>query len=873
MCLQSFYFFRFEFLIIKKLNLQVLNKVKHKTKIKIEMKKLSFLLILLMAGISSWSQNPLQIKEWEVTKPQKINLPAFADVKNIEGETFNPEDLLKNSSINCFKDFEWQKSQIGTDSILLNSTQENNLILLKSYLTTDKWVKGNLYITLNAFYELYIDGELIKSKKNADLSINTVNVKLNRAKHEVIIKLLTSDKNTKFYTEFKCDKDFTDCTIDATLNPDRHFTINDVLEGENISSAKISPSGRYVLINYSEVAHNSGESKKHSEIYNLEKQQTLFVLRNKNISNIKWLPRTDRLSYTAEFDNSSEIFAYDLESGDEKSIAKNIEHLAGYSWSPSEDFIIYTEYIKSDNNKDLKRIYGNEDRLPYFRNRSFLHKIDMKTGIITQLTSGNLSANLHDIKPDGTKILFSTSGMDYSEVPFRKQHLYEMDMNSSKLTAIWENKIYSGSAQYSPDGTKLLVQGGPECFGKLGVNVSEDRIPNSYDSQLYIYDLTTKNVDPITRNFAPAISGAYWTKNNEIYLSVTDKDYGNLYKYNLKTKSFNKIDLKVEVLNDVDFAFNEELAVYTGTSISTPEKLYAINLKKVESSLITFPEQERFSDIKFGKTESWNFINKNGTTIYGRVYYPPGYDATKKYPVIVNFYGGTSPIERSFGGRYPINVWAAEGYIVYVLQPSGATGFGQDFSALHVNGWGFDAIEDIIEGTKKFLDSHSNADSENVGCIGASYGGFTTMLLQTRTDLFKTAISHAGISSITSYWGEGYWGYSYNTGAAKGSYPWNRKDIYVDNSPIYNADKFQNSILLLHGTADTNVPVGESLQYYAALKILGKDVEMVLVDGQDHWILDYKKRIEWHYTILSWFNMKLKGQPQQWNEMYPEKNL
>jgi dipeptidyl aminopeptidase/acylaminoacyl peptidase len=211
--------------------------------------------------------------------------------------------------------------------------------------------------------------------------------------------------------------------------------------------------------------------------------------------------------------------------------------------------------------------------------------------------------------------------------------------------------------------------------------------------------------------------------------------------------------------------------------------------------------------------------------------------------------------------------------MVYVMQPSGSTGFGQDFSALHVNGWGREAIDDIIEGTKKFLAAFPSADAANVGCIGASYGGFTTMMLQTRTDIFRTAIAHAGISDISSYWGEGYWGYSYSSGATRGSYPWNRKDIYVDNSPLFNADKFSNSILLLHGTADTNVPVGESLQYYAALKILGKDVEMVLVSGENHHILDYKKRIEWHNTIMSWFDMKLKNQPQHWNEMYPDKNL
>ena len=206
-----------------------------------------------------------------------------------------------------------------------------------------------------------------------------------------------------------------------------------------------------------------------------------------------------------------------------------------------------------------------------------------------------------------------------------------------------------------------------------------------------------------------------------------------------------------------------------------------------------------------------------------------------------------------------------------MLQPSGSTGFGQDFSALHVNGWGKDAIEDIIVATRAFLAAHPMADPARVGCIGASYGGYTTMLLQTRTDLFKTAISHAGISSITSYWGEGYWGYSYNTGAARGSYPWSRKDIFVEQSPVYRADQFRNSILLLHGAADTNVPVGESLQYYAALKLLGKDVELVLVEGQDHWIVDYRKRVQWHETIMAWFDARLKDQPGAWKNLYPDR--
>ena len=164
-----------------------------------------------------------------------------------------------------------------------------------------------------------------------------------------------------------------------------------------------------------------------------------------------------------------------------------------------------------------------------------------------------------------------------------------------------------------------------------------------------------------------------------------------------------------------------------------------------------------------------------------------------------------------------------------VINPSGATGFGQEFSARHVNTAGNGPADDIVEGTKQFCKEHSFVDASKIGCIGASYGGFTTMYLQTITDIFAAAISHAGISDHTSYWGEGYWGYSYSEVSMANSYPWSETDLYVKQSPLYNAHKVKTPILFVHGDADTNVPVGESIQMYTALKLLGKETDMVLV--------------------------------------------
>ena len=148
-----------------------------------------------------------------------------------------------------------------------------------------------------------------------------------------------------------------------------------------------------------------------------------------------------------------------------------------------------------------------------------------------------------------------------------------------------------------------------------------------------------------------------------------------------------------------------------------------------------------------------------------------------------------------------------------------------------------------------------------------------TQYLQTMTDIFAAAISHAGISDHTSYWGNGYWGYSYSEVSMAESYPWSNPDLYVKQSPLYNAHKITTPILFLHGDEDTNVPPAESIQMFTALKLLGKDTALVEVSGQNHHILDFDKRQKWQDTIFAWFAKYLQDNPQWWDSLYPETSL
>ena len=397
------------------------------------------------------------------------------------------------------------------------------------------------------------------------------------------------------------------------------------------------------------------------------------------------------------------------------------------------------------------------------------------------------------------------------------------------------------------------------------------------DTQLYLMSASSKEaqqVRPLTKDFNPNVLNVVWSKvDGNIYFTAEDKDCVHLFQLNPKSGKFALLKSPEEYIKSFSLASSAAEMAFSGQSASNADRLYRMNTKVQKAQVIDDLSARELKDIQLGECKAWNYVNAKGDIICCRYYLPPHFDAAKKYPMVVNYYGGCSPTSRMFQSRYPHHVYAAMGYVVLVVNPSGATGFGQKFSARHVDTAGEGVAEDIIASTQAFCDEHGFVNRKKIGCIGASYGGFMTQYLQTKTDLFAAAISHAGISDHTSYWGEGYWGYSYSQVSMANEYPWTNKHLFVDQSPLYRADKIHTPLLFLHGTADNNVPVGESIQLYTALKVLGRPTAMVLVDGQDHHIIDYEKRIKWQNTIFAWFSKWLQDDDSWWNEMYGNEKM
>lgn len=858
------------------------------------------LFILLSSIITGQSKkDSVVINEWlgigNITIPfpvpnyNKFGIKNILKFNDVDIKKLNPEENQKFSWDNV-QTFQWKKISSADNKIKFKeeNKEEPEVNYLAVYLNADRWLSGKLEIRSCQLFNAYIDGKEILSKSSSqnlkpDTSACTPeessgDIKIEEGKHLLIIKSLKDPamvSNWELETKIMLDTPFSASDLTASSNPEHFVNIKNLLEDPKIEGVSISLDGQLASVAVSQVINENGERENWINVYRTEDGSLFRSFKGgMSISSITWNPGKESFVYTENEKEKTTLWLYNVDDGSSERILENVENFNGFIFSPDGSYIIYSVNEKPEETKimkdGLKRFEGLEDRQPEFRTKSFLYMLNIPQKTKVRLTAGNKTTYINDITHDGRKLLISTKTNETTKRPYSYLTYFTLNIRTMKLDSLM-NLYWSTDAKFSPDGNKILFLGGPSLFGDKGNILSKNRIPNDFDNQAYIYDIKTKNVDAISRNFNPSILTSYWSrKDNSVYFNTVDKTYQNVYKYDLAGGNYKQIDLKTEVTESIDFARETSNAVYYGSSATEPGKFFFINLADNKSKLLYDPAKESFKEIKLGKTVKWTFKNEKNTAIDGLIYYPPDFNSNKKYPCIVYYYGGTLPVDQSFEGRYPFNIWAADGFVVYVLQPSGAIGYGQDFSAYHVNDWGKITAQEIIDGTKKFLTENSFINTEKVGCIGASYGGFMTENLLTKTNIFTTAVSHAGISSLAGYWGVGYWGYEYSAVASANSFPWNRKDIYVDHSPLFNADKINTPLLLLHGSADTNVPFGESLQLYTALKLLNKEVEFVQITGSNHLIMEYERRKEWTKTILAWFDKYLKDQPQWWNDLYPE---
>jgi len=280
----------------------------------------------------------------------------------------------------------------------------------------------------------------------------------------------------------------------------------------------------------------------------------------------------------------------------------------------------------------------------------------------------------------------------------------------------------------------------------------------------------------------------------------------------------------------------------------------------------SFKNQTKISDANpqrknyaWGTIEKVEWIHPDGRAVEGLLVKPPGFDANKQYPMIVNFYERSSHgLYRTYPHRSTINYsyWANKGYVI----------FNPDIR--YINGYPGKSCENSVFSGVDHILKMGFVDESRIGLQGHSWGGYQIAHLLTKTDRFKCAEAGAPVVNMVSAYGGIRWGsgmsrmFQYErTQSRLGATLWERPDLYLENSPIFETDKVNTPVLILHNDNDGAVPWYQGIEYFVALRRLGKPTWMLNYNDEPHWPVKRQNRIDFNKRLEQFFDHYLMDKP------------
>ena len=207
------------------------------------------------------------------------------------------------------------------------------------------------------------------------------------------------------------------------------------------------------------------------------------------------MPKSNLALYTRKGMKGTELVTLDPTSKKENILSSQLPE---GSFSFQIPKIIYSPYGRKDckNEKEIQEILVPDDRQPGWRNRMFIHKYDLRTGLFQRLTYGHTSTYINDVSQDGHYLLFSRRNRNLTERPFSRTYIYKMDLRTMHVDTPIKGEKAVSRAVFSPDATQLLVDASGEAFDGIGLKIKEGQTSNTSDGQLFLYNIADKSIKP-----------------------------------------------------------------------------------------------------------------------------------------------------------------------------------------------------------------------------------------------------------------------------------------------------------------------------------------------------------------------------------------
>lgn len=759
-----------------------------------------------------------------------------------------------------------------------------------AFVSADRWQEATVWADLPDGADLTVDG---------DPAADGSTVQLSQGKHRLAVHTVRSASDTGTWSLRVALEPRTEgAGLTATLDPARPPSWMDLHDRTQFSDVALAPSGNRFAVAAGEIDQANDERTSRLQVRSLPGGDvTSEIPVATDLSGAAWSRSGERLAFAAPTDRE-DAEGRDLwvwrPGGESRRVLRAQEGLSDITWGPDGETIYFTATVGEPPEPDedgVTRLTEVWQRPAFWGPHSHLYAVDVESRNRRKLVGDpDHSVSGPTLSPDGKRLVF-TRDLRRNVRPYLKSEIRVLDLETGDTRTLLtlDEVAFAGPSSFawSPDGRAVafcgplpLAIGGQAPEGDVAEADTEagrgNRKASIFETELFAVDVTDPELHWLSEGFTPALGVARnceqmeWSADDgRIYVAAEDGARTVLARTasavdsESPSGSLELVDAPGHVLGSYDLSADR--LVGTFESPATPPALYALRLPSGSPTRLADPGLPAGDQLRMPGWEPWSYPDGDGHTIEAWYWTPPDFDPSEEYPLIVHYYGGALAEKKSFDD---LVLWyASKGYVVLTMNPGGAPGYGHEFTSEHIDDWGHPAGTDIIRGVRRFASEHVFVDSDRIGNFGGSYGGFMTMHLLIRTDtLFRAAAEQAGVSGITGYWGTGWYGYSYTDGTCPGCYPWNRPDLYVDRSPIYQADEITEPLLIMHGTNDHNVPQHQSEQIFTALRALDTPVEYLRFHGERHAISSspsITRRRD--ASILEWFDRWLRGRPAAWN--------
>ena len=660
----------------------------------------------------------------------------------------------------------------------------------------------------------------------------------------------------------------------------RPFKFEDMMALKRIGDPQVSPDGRWVI--FSAVHVNLEENTRRPHLWIVptaggESRQLTTGQAGENRG--RFSPDGKSILYTSAAVGGAQIWVsgFDSQSGTLTSEARQLTSLSteadGALWAPDGKNILFVSEVYPDCKDDgcnrsrdealakspvkakifTRLFYRHWSSYTRFK-RSHLFVVPAAGGTPADITPGDHDVppfslggqDLYAISPDGQEVAF-TSNIDEVEATSTNNDVFVVPITGGTPKKISSSPGSDSTPLYSPDGRYIAYR------SQARAGYESDRF------RLFLYDRKSGATSDLTRNFDRWVDAFAWAPDSSsIYFVSEDHGAAPLWRVAIRGGEPQKIIA----------GFNDEPAVspdghtifFSRMSIAAPNEIYKASIPSsgiAEAQQLSHVNDAVLSAVDMTPLESFEFTGANKTKVQGFLLKPPGFNAANKYPMKFLIHGGPQGAwGDDWSYRWNPELFAANGYVVVMINPRGSTGYGQKFID-EINGdWGGKPYVDLMRGLDYVDKTYPFIDKDRECALGASYGGYMIDWLLGHTNRFKCLVSHDGMFNDVSAFGttEELW---FNIWEFKGT-PWTNSTTYKKWSPNLSAPKFKTPTLVVHGQLDYRLDVSEGFQLFTTLQLLKVPSKMLYFPDEGHWVLKPQNSRLWYKTVNDWVDQWAK---------------